>query len=149
MRHELQTTIEIDAAPSTVFSQLIDLATYGDWNPFITEASGTMAVGGRLRLHMEPPGGRPMTFRPTVTELVPGRVLEWLGRLGPRGIFDGRHRFELMPTDTGTRLLHGEQFSGVLVPLLRRSLDGPTLAGFEAMNAALARRAADVQIAKG
>ena len=39
-----------------------------------------------------------------------------------------------------TQLVHSEAFSGVLVPLLRSSLDGPTLAGFQAMNEALAQR---------
>jgi hypothetical protein len=34
-----------------------------------------------------------------------------------------------------------ETFTGLLVPLLRRSLDGPTRHGFEAMNLALADRA--------
>lgn len=87
-----------------------------------------------------------MTFRPMVTEVVSARTLAWLGRVGVRGVLDGAHRFELMPIDTGTRLIHSERFAGVLVPLMRRSLEGPTRNGFEAMNAALAQRAADTQI---
>jgi hypothetical protein len=39
-----------------------------------------------------------------------------------------------------------EWFRGVLVRPLRRSLDGGTRAGFEAMNAALRRRATDARI---
>jgi hypothetical protein len=37
--------------------------------------------------------------------------------------------------------VHAEQFSGVLVRLLRKSLDTQTHAGFEALNTALKTRA--------
>jgi hypothetical protein len=89
---------------------------------------------------MVPPGGRAMTFRPTVTRVAPGEVFEWLGHLGLPGLFDGRHRFELVETASGTRLTQRETFTGILVRPLRRSLDTKTKAGFDAMNAALSRR---------
>lgn len=143
MRHQLRTQVEIDATPEEVWRHLVDLSAYSGWNPYIPSATGTVAVGERLRLRMEPPGRRAMTFRPTVTEAAPARTLEWLGRLGLPGIFDGRHRFDLVPIGSGTLVIQSEHFSGLLVRVLRRSLDGPTRAGFEAMNAALARRVGD------
>ena len=82
-----------------------------------------------------------MTFRPQVTVVETDRVFEWLGRLGLPGVFDGRHRFELESTPTGTRLTQTEAFSGVLVRFMRRSLDSKTMQGFEAMNSALRDRA--------
>jgi hypothetical protein len=82
-----------------------------------------------------------MTFRPRVTEAEEGRVFEWLGRLPVPGLFDGRHRFELEPVDGGRTLLrHSERFRGVLVRFMRKSLDTQILAGFRAMNDALAER---------
>jgi hypothetical protein len=145
VKHRLSTSTTLGSPPDEVWRHLTDLPSYASWNPFITSASGTVAVGQRLDLRMEPPGGRAMTFRPTVTEVVPGRVFEWLGHLGVPGVFDGRHRFELHPEGDSTRLVHSEAFRGLLVPLLRRSLDGPTLAGFRAMNEALVRRVCDPQ----
>lgn len=141
MAHELRTEIEIDASPTTVWAILGDLAAYPDWNPFITSSEGTLAVGEQLVNRIEPPGGKPMTFSPTVTEVEPGRTLEWHGRFVLPGVFDGRHRFDLVPHEDGTRLRHGERFTGLLVPFLRKSLDTHTLAGFEAMNTALKTRA--------
>ena len=80
-------------------------------------------------------------MRPTVTEAEPGRVLAWLGRFGVPWLFDGAHRFALEPQPTGrTRFVQSERFSGLFVPLLRRSLREHTLAGFHAMNQALANR---------
>lgn len=141
MAHELRTEIEIDAPPATVWAILSDLSAYPDWNPFITSSDGTLAVGEQLVNRLEPPGGRPLTFKPTVTAFTPGRSLEWLGRLVLPGLFDGRHRLEVVPHGDRTRLLHTERFTGALVPLMRRSLDTRTLAGFEAMNTALKARA--------
>ena len=140
MRHELCVAIDIEAEPETVWRHLTDLPAYAQWNPFITRASGDAQPDGRLELRMEPPGGRPMTVRPRVTTVSPGTVLEWLGHLGVPGIFDGRHRFDLFPTDTGTHLVQHETFTGVLVRPLRRSLDTHTRAGLEAMNTALRDR---------
>ncbi len=142
MKHELHTTVDIDAPIEVVWDILTDLEQYPDWNPFVVSAEGEVAVGARLRNRLQPPGGKAMTFKPTVTEVEMSRTFEWLGRLGLPGIFDGRHRFELEATPTGgTRLTHSEFFSGVLVRLMRKSLDNQTLAGFEAMNAALKARA--------
>lgn len=141
MAHHLHTEIEIAAAPATVWGVLTDLAGYPDWNPFITSSEGTIAVGEQLTNRLEPPGGRAVTFKPTVTEVDAGRVLEWLGGLPLPSLFDGRHRFDLVPDGDGTRLIHAERFTGVLVPFMKRSLDTTTLAGFEAMNTALKSRA--------
>ena len=143
MRHGLTTTIDIEAPPGAVWNELIGLIRYGDWNPFIRSASGCIVPGQRLELRMQPPGGRAMTFRPTVTIVEKSSVFEWLGALGVRGLFDGRHRFELRETAEGTRLVQSETFSGILVRLFGRSLDDKTKKGFELMNAALRDRFLD------
>ena len=142
MRHELHSEIEIGASPQVVWDVLTDLGAYPQWNPFITEARGEVEVGARLTNRLEPPGGRAMTFRPVITAAEPANTLEWLGRFGVPGVFDGRHRFELVETPSGgTRLVHTEHFRGALVRMLRTSLDTSTLDGFEAMNEALKARA--------
>jgi len=136
----LITKVEIAADPTSVWSVLTDLESFDDWNPFITKGSGQIAVGEALRLLMEPPGGRAMTFTPTVTEVTARGRLEWLGHLLRPGVFDGRHRFELEAIASGTRLTQSEEFTGFLVPALARSLDSRTRAGFEAMNLAIKER---------
>ncbi len=141
MHHTITTEIEIDAPPADVWAVLVDLDRYDEWNPFITEAAGEVKVGERLTNRMQPPDGRAMTFRPAVTVVEPDETLEWLGHLGVSGVFDGRHRFSLAALPDGrTRLVQSEQFSGLLVRPMRKQLDGGTVAGFEAMNEALAAR---------
>jgi hypothetical protein len=140
MRHRISAEIDIEAPPDAVWAQLTDLRGWADWNPFIPSASGTVAVGQRLSLRLQPPGGRSLSIRPTVTEVEDGAVLEWLGHLGVPGLFDGKHRFELTASPEGTHLVQRESFTGLLVRPLRGMLDGSTLAGFRAMNDALRSR---------
>ncbi len=82
-----------------------------------------------------------MSFSPRVTVAEPPRVLEWLGTLGFRGIFDGRHRFELADRDGATLLTQSEEFTGILVPVVWRSMRERTESGFEELNGALKTRA--------
>jgi hypothetical protein len=142
MPKQLRTQIDIHATPERVWQILTDFAAYPQWNPFMTEASGTARQGERLAIRMQPEGGRAITFRPTVREAIPGRRLPWLGHLLVPGIFDGEHSFTLEPlADGGARLVQQEDFRGVLVPLLAKSLDRRTLPAFERMNQALKERA--------
>ena len=144
MHHELHTEIDIDATPEVVWQVLTDLDRYAEWNPFITSSAGIARVGERLVNRMEPPGGRPITFKPKVTVVEEGQIFEWLGRLGVPGLFDGRHRFELEASGAGTRLTQSESFDGLLVRFMRSSLDNNTKAGFDAMNVAVKARAESV-----
>jgi hypothetical protein len=141
MQHKLHTDIDIEAPPDVGWDILTDLGSYSEWNPFVTSAEGTAAVGEKLTNRLQPLGGKAMTFRPQVTVAETGRVFEWLGRLGFPGVFDGRHRFELETTSTGTHFTQSEVFNGVLVRSMRKSLDSQTAKGFEAMNSALKARA--------
>jgi hypothetical protein len=145
MRHEIRSEIDIEAPPEAVWTQLTDLGRYEEWNPFITRAAGSPGAGQRLSLRMQPSGGRAVTIRPRVTTAARDSTFEWLGHLGVPGVFDGRHRFELSPTPTGTHVVQREDFRGLLVRPLRRSLDTGTLSGFESMNAALRRRVLDAR----
>jgi hypothetical protein len=137
----LHTEVHIDASPADVWAVLTDFAHYAAWNPFVVDVAGQAEQATRLRVTIAPPGARRITLKPVITELVPEQVLEWWGHLGVRGIFDGRHRFELHPAAGGTRLVQSEVFTGALVPVVARSLEGGTAAGFVQMNAALKARA--------
>ncbi|MGI9577536.1 MAG: SRPBCC family protein [Microthrixaceae bacterium] len=140
MKHELVTEIEIEAKPQQVWSELVDLEAWSEWNPFIIESSGVAEVGAKLINRMQVPETRAMTFKPTVTEVREAHSFEWLGHLGIPGLFDGRHRFELHETECGTTLVQSEEFSGILVRFVRRSLYDNTTRGFGAMNEALKAR---------
>src|SRR5215210_1413979 len=141
MVRSISHTIDVDAAPEAVWRQLADTGAYADWNPFVRRLEGALEESARLEVAIHPPGGRAMTFRPTVLAARPGPELRWIGHLGMRGIFDGEHSFEIEPLDGGrSRFTQADRFSGVLVRPFAGSLE-KTRRGFEAMNTALKERA--------
>jgi hypothetical protein len=142
MAHEIRTEIEIDAPTERVWSVLTDFAAYPSWNPFVVHIEGNLAPEGRLEVHLRPPGGSGMKFRPRITEFEKGRRLGWMGHLGIPGLFDGAHHFEVVALPGNrTRMIQSERFSGVLVPFLKKSLEKGTRDGFVAMNQATKVRA--------
>jgi hypothetical protein len=140
--HSVQTQIDIDAPAETVWSLLTDFAAYPRWNPFVRSIAGPLESGRQLEVFVQPPGSGGMRFRPKVLAVSPRKELRWKGKLLVAGLFDGEHYFRIEPrAQGGVAFHHGELFSGLLVPLLRKSLDGATREGFLAMNKALKREA--------
>jgi len=141
VKKHLETEIEINATAERVWEVLTDFDAHPRWNPFIKELKGKPIEGERLRVFIQPPGGKGMVFKPTVLKSEENRELRWLGRLLMPGLFDGEHYFRI--EDIGNdrvRFIQGENFSGILVRLFAKSLDDGTLKGFQQMNEALKRR---------
>jgi hypothetical protein len=138
---EITSAIDIEATPQRVWEVVTDFESYPEWNPFIRRASGRPEQGARLEVRIEPPGGRGMTFKPTVLAAEPERELRWLGHLLLPRIFDGEHSFRIEPIgDDRVRFAQAERFTGALVPIFSKTLE-QTRRGFEQMNQALKRRA--------
>ncbi|UII33476.1 SRPBCC domain-containing protein [Fulvivirga ulvae] len=132
---QLKTSIEIAASPEKVWNILMDFNLYPDWNPFIISIIGKPKIRERLRVTLQPAGSKPMVFKPQVTLLKKAKQFGWLGSLFMRGLFDGHHVFEIEAiTDDKCIFIQREDFSGILVPLLWKSIDTKTRAGFMAMN---------------
>lgn len=137
---EIESAIEIRAPASRVWDILTDFARYPQWNPFITRIEGVPRAGARLAVTIQPPGSRPMTFRPVVLRAEPGRELSWLGRVLLPGLFDGEHVFRIESAGEGTvRFRQSERFCGLLVPLVWGKVGDKTRRGFELMNEAIKR----------
>jgi hypothetical protein len=138
---EIRTEIGIAAPAPRVWDILIATERWGEWNPFAT-MRGRVAVGERVEVALAPPGQKPMTFRPAIVKLDPGREFRWLGHLGVPGIFDGEHAFRVVPDGARRcRLEQSETFRGVLVRPILWLVGDATRRGFEAMNRALKAKA--------
>ncbi|HYE76739.1 MAG TPA: SRPBCC domain-containing protein [bacterium] len=139
---EIRTTTDIEAPPAVVWEVLTDFASYPAWNPFLVRIEGDAAKNERLKVTMQRERQNPLTFTPTVLEAREHRALRWLGRVLFSGIFDGEHFFELEPLKTGgTRLVHGEMFTGIAVDYFARNLLVDIEQDFGRMNQALKSRA--------
>jgi hypothetical protein len=139
--HSITTEIEIRASAAHVWSLLTRFSAYPDWNPFVRAIEGVLTVGSTLKVCVQPAGGKPMRFEPTLLAAAPQRELRWKGKLLFSGLFDGEHYFQIEERADGVLFRQGENFSGILVPLLWSSLERPTRRGFEQMNQALKQEA--------
>jgi hypothetical protein len=150
MTSELRSFVDIDATPERVWQVLVDLPAYPEWNPFVTAAEGTVAVGGSLMLRLPPAHALlRVRVRPTVLEVTPARRVRFrlrMLRIGLRGLLDADQTLTLsLRDDGGVRLWEEATFSGVLVPLLTRSLNRDRAPAFQAMNVALKERVERMQ----
>jgi hypothetical protein len=136
------TSIEIDASAARVWSVLTDFAAYPQWNPTLPKISGDIRVGGRVRFRVR---GVHLAIPANAECLVvePERELRWIGLAPPwsRIPFHGIHYFRIEPlADDRVRFIHGEDFGGRLVFLLRRLLVAELTAPYHTMNRALQQR---------
>ena len=137
MTKQIKTSININATKEKVWEILMDFEKYPEWNPFIKSISGNIKIGNRIKVKLQG-----MAFTPTVVTLNKNIEFKWLGHLLLKGLFDGEHKFVL--TDNGNGSINFEQsenFKGILVRLLSKSLDKDTKNGFEQMNNQLKIRA--------
>ncbi len=135
MAKEIKTEIIINASPGKVWAILTDFENYPTWNPFIKSLKGKVAAGNRVETIIQPPGEKPMTFKPLVLEYDENKELRWIGHLLIPGLFDGEHKFELIDNSNGTTLFkQSEKFTGILIPLFKKMLEVNTVEGFNQMN---------------
>lgn len=138
---QLDAFADIDAPPEKVWAVLTDLASFPEWNPFIVRASGELRVGERLDVTLQVPGMKPVSFKPRLLDVEPGRLIRWKGVTFLPGLFDGRHALSVEPLPDGrSRFRSHEDVTGILLPffgtVMRR-----TQRGFEALARAVKERA--------
>jgi hypothetical protein len=112
--------IEIDAPAEAVWSQVIDLAGYGEWHAIIPSIRGEPHEGALLEMRVS---GVERPLRGKVLRLDPGRELSLLA-LWPLGLVRPVHTQRVEPSDAGrTRYVCQETFRGLLVPFLASALE--------------------------
>jgi hypothetical protein len=141
MATEITTRIIINASANKVWEVLTDFNKYAEWNPFITSITGNPEIGNKINVRLVLPGSKGMNMSPRVKAFTTNREFRWLGHLLFTGIFDGEHKFELTDNSDGTTtFIQSEKFKGILVPFLKKMLNGKTVDGFNQMNSALKKR---------
>ena len=118
----IEHTTEIDASPAHVWSILLDLERWPEWNTYAigVEVEGEVAIGTRLVVTIvQDDWPDPLVVTPVLTRLDPGRELGWHGSLGLEGVHETDHYFQMEPLGAGgTRFHHAEEFRGWLAWLL-------------------------------
>ncbi len=121
---------------------IVDLDRYPEWNPFVVECRSSLAVGSpiAMRVRVLPFVAQPQ--RETVFEHRPGTYLRYgIGPL-PFGALASSRSHAVEPVDaTRARYVSRFALTGRLAPAVALLLGARLRAGFDAMSAALVRRA--------
>lgn len=116
--------INIRAPKETIWSILTDAPGYPSWDPGVIRIEGKIAPGEKITAYTKLSPNR--AFPVKVTEFVPGQRMTWTGGM-PLGLFKGVRTFTLTPgKDGSTNFELREEFSGLLLPLIGRTIPDMT-----------------------
>jgi hypothetical protein len=136
MKH-FATTINIRARPEAVWALLTNAAAYPQWNSTIERIDGRIAAGEKITVRAKSAPGR--AFPLTISAFVPPHRMVWSGGM-PLGLFAAARSFVLTEGAGEVAFAIEETYSGLLAPLITRSI--PDLQpAFEMFAADLKRRA--------
>jgi hypothetical protein len=140
----IQAEIEIDAPAERVWSILVDVAAYSEWNPFTPRVDTTLRVGDEVVLHVAMKPGRPLILqKERITANDPDALeLGWGMQLGARAILHANRvqKLERLPGDR-TRYWTGDTFGGLLVPVVMGLYRADIQRGFDGVARGLKQRA--------
>ena len=139
--YNVDTTIDIDASAAAIWRLLTDFSRLDQWNPMLQNVQTDLEPGATVRFEVLREGAKPLKLKAKIVNLAEPYALSWRG--GPKSFLSGEHYFRIEPLGEGRcRFYHGEQFSGLLLPLLKGVLkDAPVL--YRSMNEALKKRVED------
>lgn len=118
---EYESTCNINASPTAVWTILTDASGYGDWNPEIIGIDGRFALGTRITAQVRIGSGAIRRVPMRVTALEAPTRMEWTGGL-PFGLFVGRRVFTVTATEGGSRFRLYLRMSGPLAGLIGKSV---------------------------
>ncbi len=116
-RFEVRRTIA--ALPERVWAHLTDAPGLVSGGLGMQRIEGSIALGASLKVWSAANPGRAFALR--VTEFTPHRRMVWQGGM-PLGLFTGVRQFTLTPSGPGTEFHMREEFSGLLAPLIGKSI---------------------------
>jgi uncharacterized protein YndB with AHSA1/START domain len=139
-RPSQSSTVErvIAASREAVWAELADLDAYSEWNPYVTQASGTLRVGNEVRVVFSPPDEDAQEATVKVLTAHFERKIRFEDRLVLPGVRDEELTFHVIKlTPDRVRLVETVRMEGLLAPFADL---GPATDGLELMATALAAR---------
>ncbi len=135
MKHTINTEITINAPILEVWNTFRDFSTHSQWNTFLKIHDENILVGHPLLVDFLSDGKVKMSMKPTLLKDEANKSFEWQGHLFIKGLFDGHHQFHLEAIDDmTTSFVQKENFSGILIRILKKSVLDPTEQDFIKMN---------------
>ncbi|MDA8792135.1 SRPBCC domain-containing protein [Bacteriovoracaceae bacterium] len=135
------TEIEISASPDEVWMVLANIEGWKDWSPIIKDSKGNAALEEKLIITMSGHNGKEgkagQTYEPVITNFEESKNITWTANMMADFIMTNGKVLELEETSTGTKLVHKETFSGMMVPLMWGMVEQNVPKMLDSMNEAL------------
>ncbi len=140
---EIRTEIEISAPVAEVWSILTNIDGWSEWSPIINRSSGKASLGSKLSITMmsKDEGKDGPEYNPIITNFDGPNSFRWRAKMMAEFVFTNDKVFELEETSVGTRLIHKELFSGMMVPMFWSSVEKEVPSMLNSMNEALKAKA--------
>lgn len=140
---EIKTEIEILAPVEKVWGILTNIDDWSNWSPIINQSSGQASLGSSISITMigKKDGEDGPKYSPVITILDEPKSFRWSAKMIAGFIMTNDKVFLLEETNTGTRLIHKELFSGMMVPLFWSSVEKNVPGMLNSMNEALKTKA--------
>lgn len=114
----------IAATPDAIWKILTDAPSYPEWDPGTIRIEGRIGPREKITAYSKLSPDR--AFPVTISSFVPGQKMTWESGM-PLGLFKGVRTFTLTPRADGkTDFALREEFSGLLLPLIGRSIPDMT-----------------------
>ncbi|MFN8627897.1 MAG: SRPBCC domain-containing protein [Candidatus Binatia bacterium] len=141
----IEEELEIAAPSAVVWEVITDLASYGQWNPFVVSCRSTLMVGDPIHMRVKIFSWLAQPQREFVQDHLPGRRLCYGLDGGRLRAVISRRCHELEALDPG-RTLYRSRFalSGWIAPVTRILLGSHLRRGFNSMTAGIGVRAEQV-----
>lgn len=113
-----RSSVRIRATADRIWSTLMETTRWPEFDSSIVRVEGTPSLGSKVTVHSKI--GR--AFPLTVAEFAPHRRMVLAGGM-PLGLFKGARTYTIDPhADGTTEFTMQEEFSGLLAPLITRSI---------------------------
>lgn len=109
----------IDCAPESIWKILTSTQALVSGDLGIIKIEGDIQLGSRIKLWAEVSPNR--AFNLKIAELEPYKRMVWSSGM-PLGLFKGVRTFTLSPEGGKTRFSMDEEFSGLMLPLIAKSI---------------------------
>ncbi|KAF5676903.1 hypothetical protein FHETE_1965 [Fusarium heterosporum] len=119
---QIQESIIIAAPPSRIWATIMNLASWPQWNTFVTSIivqspHTNLSVGSKQIITIN----NAQSYTNTVSVLDTEKELRWNGSILTPAFFDTEHWCileEVAGDEVSTRFTQGERFSGILAPVV-------------------------------
>ncbi len=150
---QINTELAIDAPASDVWKVLTDFASYPQWNPVITKIEGSPIIGEQIsfKICVFPKIELPIMACEILIASEQNKELRWRGPTVPvlDAVITGEHYFMVQAMGEGkSRLIHGENFTGLIVPALAPLLQARLTSLYSSMNKSLKERCEKLRLSK-